>query len=124
MMFISTSSAVQPWKAGQVKLLGVGSASRLAQLPDVPTVAESGFPGFEAVSWFGLFAPSGTPQDVVVKINEEVQRMFADPEFREKFVNANLFQSMVSSPEQFAAFIKSDALKWKGVIADAKVKVE
>lgn len=124
MMFISTSSAVQPWKAGQVKLLGVGSASRLPQLPDVPTVAESGYPGFEAVSWFGLFAPRGTPRDVVVRINEEVRRLFAEPEFREKFVDANLFQPMTSTPEEFAAFIRSDAQKWKGVIADAKVKVE
>lgn len=123
-MFISTSSAVQPWKAGQVKMLGVGSASRLPQLPDVPTIAESGYPGFEAVSWFGLFAPRGTPREVVMKLNDEMRRLFAEPEFRDKFVNPNLFQPIVGSPEEFASFIKSDAQKWKGVIADAKVKVE
>lgn len=124
MMFISTSSAVPPSKAGQVKLLAVGANKRLPQLPDVPTIAESGFPGFEAVSWFGLFAPRGTPPDVVGKINEEVRRIFGEPEFREKFVDASLFHPMTSSPEKFSEFIKSDAQKWKGIIQDAKVKVD
>ena len=61
-MFISVGSAVQPWKAGEINLLGVGSKERLARLPDIPTIAESGLPGFEAASWFGLFAPAGTPR--------------------------------------------------------------
>lgn len=124
MMFISTSSAVQPRQTGQVKLLAVGSGKRLPQLPDVPTVAESGFPDFAAVSWFGLFAPRGTPREVIDKINDEVRKIFAEPEFREKFLDANLFQPITSSPEEFAAFIKTDAQKWKTVIEEAKVKVD
>jgi len=124
LMFINTSSAIQPWQAGEVKLLAIGSGKRLAQFPDIPTVAEGGLPGFEAVSWFGLFAPGGTPQDVVARVNADVRRVFEDAEFREKFLDANMFEPMASSPEQFSAFIKSDAQKWRNVINIAKVKLD
>ncbi len=122
MMFISTSSAIQPSEAKLVKLLAVGSNKRLARLPDIPTVAEAGLPGFEAVSWFGLFAPRETPDDIVAQVNADVQRVFEDAEFREKFLAANMFESMISSPEEFSAFIKSDAQKWRNVINTAKVR--
>ncbi len=124
MMFISTSSAIQPWKAGMLKLLAVGSSKRLARIPEIPTVAESGLPGFEAVSWFGLFAPAGTPRDVVARVNSEVRRVFEDPEFQKNFLAANMFEPMVSSPEQFFAFIKSEAQKWGDVVRNAKVKLD
>jgi len=122
MMFISTSSAIQPSEARLVKLLAVGSNKRLARFPDIPTVAEAGLPGFEAVSWFGLFAPRETPDDIVAQVNADVQRVFEDAEFREKFLAANMFESMISSPEEFSAFIKSDAQKWRNVINTAKVR--
>jgi len=122
MMFISTSSVIQPWQAGLVKLLAVGSSKRLAQFPDIPTVAEGGFPGFEAVSWFGLFAPRETPSDIVARVNADVRRVFEDAEFREKFLAPNMFESMITSPEQFSSFIKSDAQKWRNVINIAKVR--
>jgi tripartite-type tricarboxylate transporter receptor subunit TctC len=122
MMFISTSSAIQPSEAGRVKLLAIGSSKRLARFPNIPTVAEAGLPGFEAVSWFGLFAPRETPRDVVAKVNADVRQVFEDPEFREKFLATNLFEPMISSPEQFSAFMKSDSQKWRNVIDTAKVK--
>jgi tripartite-type tricarboxylate transporter receptor subunit TctC len=122
MMFISTSSAIQPSEAGIVKLLAVGSSKRLARLPDIPTAAEAGLPGFEAVSWFGLFAPRKTPRDIVAQVNTDVRRVFEDAEFREKFLAANMFESITSSPDQFSAFIKSDAQKWRNVINTAKVR--
>ena len=124
MMFISTSSAVQPWKAGHVKLLAVGSSKRLSQFPEIATIAESGLPGFEAVSWFGLFAPGGTPREIVGRINVEVRRAFADAEFREKFLVPNMFEPMVASPEEFAAFIASETQKWGEVVRNAKVRVD
>src|SRR5262249_61959144 len=71
MMFISVGSAVPQWKAGKVNLVAVGAARRMTLLPEVPTVAESGLPGYEAVSWFGLFGPPGMPADVTAKINGE-----------------------------------------------------
>ena len=124
MMFISTSSAVQPWKAGQVKLLAVGSSKPLLQFPEIATIAESGLPGFEAVSWFGLFAPGGTPREIVGRINVEVRRAFADAEFREKFLVPNMFEPMVASPEEFAAFIASETQKWGEVVRNSKVRVD
>ena len=124
MMFISTSSAIEPWTAGKLKLLAVGSSKRLARFPEIPTIAESGVPGFEAVSWFGLFAPGGTPRDVVARVNAEVRRVFEDPEFRSKFLAPNMFESMVSSPEQFSAFIESEVQKWGQVVRSAKVKLD
>ncbi len=124
MMFISTSSAIGPSEAGKVKLLAVGSKKRLARFPDIPTAAESGLPGFEAVSWFGLFAPRGTPSDVVTQVNADVRRVFEDPEFRESFLTPNMFESMTGSPEQFSAFINADAQKWRNVINIAKLRVD
>jgi tripartite-type tricarboxylate transporter receptor subunit TctC len=123
MMFISTSSAIQPWEVGRVKLLAVGSSKRLARFPNIPTAAEAGLPGFEAVSWFGLFAPRDTPHDIVAQVNADVRRVFEDAEFREKFLAPNMFESMTSLPGQFSAFIKSDAQKWRNVINNAKLRL-
>ena len=105
MMFVSTGLIVQPWKAGQLRPLGVGSRERLAQFPELPTVAET-LPGFTALVWFGLFAPSGTPRDIVVKINNAVQRILADRDFRDRFLTPNLYEPMPGSPEQFAEQIR------------------
>jgi tripartite-type tricarboxylate transporter receptor subunit TctC len=124
MMFISVGSAVPQWKAGKVKLIAVGAAQRMPLLPEAPTVAESGLGGYEAVSWFGLFAPAGTPRAIVDKVNGEVRRIFADPEFRKSFLDRQYFQSIVGSPEELAAYLKSEEQKWSKVIRDAKVKAE
>jgi tripartite-type tricarboxylate transporter receptor subunit TctC len=124
MMFISVGSAVPQWKAGKVKLIAVGAAQRMPLLPEAPTVAEGGLGGYEAVSWFGLLAPAGTPRAIVDKVNGEVRRIFADPEFRKSFLDRQYFQSIVGSPEQLAAYLKSEEQKWSKVIRDAKVKAE
>ena len=123
MMFINTSSAIEPWKAGMVRLLAVGSSKRLARYPEIPTVAESGLPGFEAVSWFGLFAPRGTPQEIIARINAEVRQVFEHPELQQ-LLAANMFEPMLSSPEEFSAFIKTDGEKWHNVVRKAKIKPE
>ena len=122
MMFVSTGLIVQAWKAGQLRPLGVGSRERLAQFPELPTVAET-LPGFTALVWFGLFAPSGTPRDIVVKINNAVQRMLADRDFRDRFLTPNLYEPMSGSPEQFAEQIRLDAERWQKVIRDAKLAI-
>ena len=123
-MFISTTLMAKPWKAGQLKVLGVGSAKRLAQFPELPTIAESGLPGFEAVSWFGLFAPGATPREVVTKINADVQRVLADPDFRDKFLAPNFFEPIAGSPEEFANYVKRDAAKWGQVVKQARVTLD
>jgi tripartite-type tricarboxylate transporter receptor subunit TctC len=124
MMFISVGSAVPQWKTDKVKLLAVGASKRMALLPEIPTVAESGLPGYEAVSWFGLFGPPGMPADVVGKINAEVRKIFADPEIKKSFLERQYFESIAGSPEQLTSYIKNDEPKWRKVIQDAKVKAE
>jgi tripartite-type tricarboxylate transporter receptor subunit TctC len=122
LMFISVGSAVPQWKAGKVKFIAVGAAKRMALLPEMPTVAESGLPGYEAISWFGLFGPAGMPADVVAKINGEVARLFSSPEFRKNFLERQYFESIAGTPAQLAGFIKAEEPKWRKVIRDAKVK--
>jgi tripartite-type tricarboxylate transporter receptor subunit TctC len=123
-MFVSVGSAVEHAKSGKIRLLATGGDERLAQLPDVPTVAESGLPGFEAVSWFGLFAPKATPSEVVIKLNHEVNRIFGDADFHRSFLDRQFFQPMPGSPDEFAAFIKRDSRKWSQIIRTAGVKIE
>jgi len=121
-MFISVGSAVPQWKADKVKFIAVGAAKRMALLPEMPTVAESGLPSYEAISWFGLFGPAGMPADVVAKINGEVAKLFASPDFRKNFLERQYFESIAGTPAQLAGFIKAEEPKWRKVIQDAKVK--
>jgi tripartite-type tricarboxylate transporter receptor subunit TctC len=124
MMIVSIGLVAQPWQAGQLKVLGFGSTARISQYPDVPTLAESGIPGYEAGSWYGLFAPAGTPRAIVDKLNAETQRIFTDPQFRERVLATSFIYSIVSSPEDFAARIRADSVKWGKVIRDANIKAE
>jgi tripartite-type tricarboxylate transporter receptor subunit TctC len=105
-------------------MLAIGGKQRLARLPEVSTIAESGMPGFEAVSWFGLFAPAGTPPAIVDILNNQTQRTLSDPKFRAAVLEPQFFEAMTGSPQDFAAFIKTDAQKWSGIIRSANVKVE
>ena len=123
-IILSTTHTAKPYRAGQIKILGVASPQRLAIFPEVPTIAESGVPGYEAVSWFGLFAPASTPRVVVRKINSDVQRVLADADFREKFLLPNQYEPVTGTPEQFAAYVKRDADKWRRVIKAAKISVD
>ncbi len=123
-MIVSVASGLPAFRAGQIKMLGVGAPKRMPLVPDVPTVAESGLTGYEANAWFGLFAPAGTPRDIVMKLDKEVIRIFNDKEFRERFLDPQMFESMAGPPEEFAAFIKAERDKWAKVIREANIKVE
>ena len=105
-------------------MLGFGSTARIAQYPEVPTLAESGLPSYEAGSWYGLTAPKGTPPEIVAKLNAQVQRIFNDPAFRDKFLAPNFIFSIVSSPQAFAERIRLESAKWEKVIRAANVRVE
>jgi tripartite-type tricarboxylate transporter receptor subunit TctC len=124
LMVVSVSLALPSVRASQVKLIGIGSEKRLPQLPDVPTIAESGLPGYEAGTWFGLFAPAGTPADVVMKIDTQVQQIFGDPAFRARFLDPQMYESIAGPPDEFAAYIKAEQAKWAKVIREANIKVE
>ncbi len=124
LMSVSVSLALAPLRASQIKIFGIGSSKRLAPAADIPTVAESGLPGYEASTWFGLFTTAGTPRDIVDKINAEVVKLLADPQFREKFLAPQMFEPMASSPEAFADYIKAQTNKWAKVIREQKLSID
>ena len=124
LMSVSVSLALPPHRAGKIKIFGIGSDKRLAPAADIPTVAENGLPGYEAVTWFGLFATAGTPREVAMKLNTEVAKILADPDFREKFLAPQMFEPMASSPEEFAGFIKAQTQKWSKVIHEQKLSID
>jgi tripartite-type tricarboxylate transporter receptor subunit TctC len=123
-MIVSVASGLPAYRAGQIKMLGVGSPKRMPLVPELPTVSESGLPGYQATAWFGLFAPAGTPADIVTKLDKETIRIFSDPAFRARFLDPQMFESMAGPPDEFAAFIKAERDKWAKVIHEAGIKVE
>jgi tripartite-type tricarboxylate transporter receptor subunit TctC len=124
LMYVSVGTGLPQVQDGKVKLLAIGSKKRMEALPDVPTVAESGLPGYEAVSWFGLFGPPGMPASTVAKINAEVRSLFADPEIKKSVLDRYYFESLAGTPQQLSDRIKADEPKWRKIIQDAKIKAE
>ncbi len=120
---VSLSASVPPYRAGKAKMLAVGSRERRPEIPEVPTTAET-VPGYEAVTWFGLFTTTGTPREVILKINAEVRKLFADEAFRKRVIQPNMFESMASTPEQFAEFIRADSEKWAKVLREANIRID
>lgn len=107
--------------AGKLRAIAVSGAQRAPSMPKVPTVAESGVPGFEAGSWYGLLAPAGTPKPIIDRLNKEVLRILQLPDVRKQLV-AQAFEVPSDTPEQFAAHIKADVPKWAKVIKAAGIK--
>jgi tripartite-type tricarboxylate transporter receptor subunit TctC len=105
---------------GKLRGLAVTSLKRSPNMPEYPTIAESGFPGFEAVSWFGLFAPPGTPAPIAAKVRQEALKILAQPDMKAKFAQIGL-DTVGNSPEELASVIKSDITKWAKVIKDANI---
>lgn len=124
LMSVAVSLALPAYRAGEIKILGVGSAQRLPQLPDIPTVAESGLPGYQAVAWFGLFGPAAMPRDIVAKLNAEVQQVFNDPAFRARFLDPQMYDSMAGPADEFAAFIKTEQAKWSKIVREGNITLE
>jgi len=121
-MFVSAPQAIPQVKAGRIKALAIGSASRIAQLPDTPTVAET-LPGFASQSWVGMLVPAGTPKDTVARYNAEAKKALADPEVRSKLAGQG-FDVVGSSPAEFLAFARAESEKWAKVIRDYNIRVE
>ncbi len=124
LMSISMTLSLEPFRAGRIKMLGVGSRQRLPQAADVPTVAESGLPGYEAASWVGLFTTGGAPVEIVMKINNDVQRILADSAFRERFLAPQMLEPMAGSPDKLATDIRLESRKWLKVIREQKLSIE
>lgn len=110
-LFINQDNALPHVQAGKLHALAVASTERNPVYPNVPTVAESGFPGFSAVSWFGLSAPAGTPKDVIQKLNEATVKAMNVPEIRNRLQSVG-FVVVANSPQQFSEFVASEIAKW------------
>jgi tripartite-type tricarboxylate transporter receptor subunit TctC len=123
LMFDNVPNVLPHVKAGRLTALAQTGAKRSAMIPDIPTVAEAGLPGYELTVWFGLVAPAGTPRDVVQKLNAEVLRILAMPDVRERFT-AQGVDPVGSTPEQFGEHIRAQMSKWGKVVSDAGVKAE
>ncbi len=121
-MLISIGSALGPAEARSVKLIAIGSPKRLPQLPDLPSTEES-VPGYTAGTWFGLSTTGRTPRDVVMKVNADVREVIAQPAIQEQFITKQLYEPMTSSPEEFAAFIRSETQRWGKVIREQNLKI-
>lgn len=121
MSFETVTVALPQIKAGKVKALGVTSARRSAQLPDVPTLQEAGVTGFDVASWQALYVPAATPAAVVTRLNAEVQKIVAMPEVKAKMESLGLDYT-ANSPQDFTEFQKAEQAKWAKVIKDGNVK--
>jgi tripartite-type tricarboxylate transporter receptor subunit TctC len=123
LMFDNAPNVMPQVKAGKLRALGMSGAKRSSFAPDIPTIAESGVPGYEVAVWFGLVAPAATPREVVMKLNAEVLRILAMPDVRERFQSQGV-EPVGSTPEQFGEHIRGQMVKWAKVVKDAGVQAE
>ena len=122
-MFDNLPSALPQIKAGKLRAIAVTSLKRAPVLPDVPTISESGLPGFEASSWFGVLAPAGTPAPIVARINAEINKWLQSAEAREKLLSQGA-EAAGGTPEQFAHHIRAESEKWAKVVKASGAKVD
>jgi tripartite-type tricarboxylate transporter receptor subunit TctC len=123
MMFDAITTMAPNVQAGQVRALGTTGDKRSTVLPDVPTVAEAGVPGYEATIWLGIMAPKGTPQAIVDKLNAEIQKAINRPAVRDAWAKQGAVP-MTMTPAEFGAYLEKDIVKWAGVVKAANIKIE
>jgi tripartite-type tricarboxylate transporter receptor subunit TctC len=119
-MFSNLSATIGNIRAGTLRALAVTSPKRTPAAPEIPTVAETALPGFDAATWFSVVAPAGTPRDIVVKLNSELKRQLVTPDTQRRFVELGM-SSETSTPEELDAYIKSEIAKWSKVIKSANI---
>jgi tripartite-type tricarboxylate transporter receptor subunit TctC len=122
-VFSDPISVLPHIQAGTLRALAVTSRERSPVVPEVPTIAESGYPGFDAIAWHGILAPAGTPPNVIKRLNSEIVSALQHPETKTLLVNQAM-QTVGNSPEEFAAFIRQDIAIWKAVAKEADVSVK
>ena len=121
MMFDTTVVAGPHVKSGNVRALAVTSSKRVQGMESIPTMAEAGVPGYQIVSWQGIFAPAGTPKEIVARLNSELVKIIALPDIRER-LEALGVDPVANTSEEFSAFQKAEIAKWAKVIKDANIK--
>jgi tripartite-type tricarboxylate transporter receptor subunit TctC len=122
-MFSDAPTALPQIKAGKVRAIAVASAQRSALLPDVPTVVESGLPGYEAYSWAGFLAPVGTPKDVVQRLSADIGKALSDPQVKQRLYDAGA-EAAPTTPEAFGKMLHTEIAKWTKVVRTADIKVD
>ncbi len=110
-------------KSGKIRLLAIAAPHRLPAFPAIPTIAEAGFPGFEAFPWYGIFAPAALPGDILARLNAEISTGVATPEVADR-IRAMQFEPQAAGPEKFAEMVRVDLARWMRVVRDAKVKAD
>jgi len=123
LMFNSMPSVLPQANAGKLRGIAVGSARRSPAAPEIPTVAEAGVPGFEYVTWYGLFTPAGTPREIVSRLHAQIVKILADPELSRRFSSQGA-EPMSNTPEQLAQYRRGEFERWRKLIAELKLKVE
>jgi tripartite-type tricarboxylate transporter receptor subunit TctC len=123
LVYTAVASSQQFVKSGKLKAMGVSSARRSSSLPDVPTFAESGLPGFVVDSWVGVLAPAKTPLPVIERLQHEIAAVLADPIVKERYGVLGI-EPVGNTPEQFAAQIREDLARWEKVVRQAGIKLE
>ena len=123
MLYSSIPSVLPHVKQGQLNAIAVGSAKRVPSLPEIPTIAESGVPGYEAYSWAGILAPAGTPKDIVARLNREIVEVLKQKDVAERLISQGAIP-VGDTPEQFTAYIKAENEKWGAVVRSANIKVD
>jgi tripartite-type tricarboxylate transporter receptor subunit TctC len=121
--FVSMGPHIEFVRQGKLRILGAATPKRAPYLPDVPTFAEQGFPGFETSTWFSLFAPRGTPNDIVEQLNGYVRALGRDPDARKR-LEANFIDPADMTASEFGDLVKADAVKWERIVRDAGVKID
>ncbi len=119
----SVPSAMGQIKSGKLRPLAVTSAKRSTSLPDVPTVAEQGFKDFDVSTWYGVFAPAGTPKEIVTAVNAEINKLLATPEMKDA-IHAQGAEPQAMTPDQFGTQLKADYQKWRGIVQGSGVTLE
>jgi tripartite-type tricarboxylate transporter receptor subunit TctC len=123
LLMSSVPSAMGQIKSGKLRPLAVTSAKRSSSMPDVPTVAESGFKGFDVSTWYGVFAPAGTPASVVTALNAEINKLLATEDMKAA-IHAQGAEPEAMSAAQLNALLKADYTKWKGIVEASGAKIE
>jgi tripartite-type tricarboxylate transporter receptor subunit TctC len=123
MMFDTLTTSLPQHRAGTVKIIGVGTEKRVSELPDVPTIAETGLPGFRSITWFGLVAPPGTPDALADKINKDVTDTIKSPQFNERLRNMRM-QPVGSTRRDAVAFFADETKYWGKVVKDANITLD
>jgi len=122
-MFTTPPTAMPYLKAGRLRPLGLTTTTRIEALPDVPTIAEAGVPGYESVQWFGMLVPAGTPRPVIERLHQEITRSLRAPDMKERLTSLGL-NAVGSTPEAFGTYMKSETEKWAKVIKTMGIKTE